>query len=312
MLRFLPFVLVTSCLSGCSSATAEGAVAAEPDPAVVDVTPTPPASASASAPGRTLDFVIANGAIRCSEDRCEGTVSSRAEVVFTLIDPAAKARWAEQPERPLVPQNGKIQRWELAQPNLDDVFITKRPDELLLDGSSVASSTNVPLRLTFPDGVVVRGEVPITAVGLQLAFLGRMREAARGPVALPGDDSHTGAPRAMFAEFSKTIYGSAKRVSEIDWVLLFDDAPRQITCQRMGNARVEEQKFNVNDVRGRVYERRSGKLVGEKILPDGRELSCDTHFALHDQNAGMIGIRDLGAQRTITDWAWGELRKGKP
>lgn len=72
---------------------------------------------------------------------------------------------------------------------------------------------------------------------------------------------------------------------------------------------MEKQTFSVSDERGRVYERRSGRLVGEKTLPSRSAPTCAQLFAWQDQDlGGVIGQRDKGVPEALADWAWGELR----
>jgi hypothetical protein len=84
-----------------------------------------------------------------------------------------------------------------------------------------------------------------------------------------------------------TIKGKSETPSEIDWVLVTDGVERKLACPR-GETGVAV------DVRARVYERRTGVLVGEKVFP-----SLDPPCV-----AGLgVVVPDRAAQ-----WAWNVLR----
>jgi hypothetical protein len=141
-------------------------------------------------------------------------------------------------------------------------------------------------------------------------WMGRVR---KGPLPLPGEPAHEGAPRAMWVEFPNEVRGSARSAAELDWVLVFDDASRTINCQRRVKGKPEQVAFQVNDVHGRVFDRRTGKLVGEKTLPDPGAPKCGEYFQWLDEGVGgVLGMRDKTAFVQIANWAWSTLRAGTP
>jgi hypothetical protein len=318
------FAILLGCnVLACAAApaTSESSSAAidisAPSPTAVPSAPAAASvgSSSTAAPPGALALQVDGESFRCPDDRCRGQLHYSGRVRFDRVEPATRARWGSQPEQALVDRgaDAKDGRYELPAPRLDEVFAGRAPAELLLDAPDRTLAAVVALELFFPDGVLARGTVPVSGTAVRLAFLDRMKGVAKTPLTLPGDDAHTGAPRAMWVEFPQEVRGAAASVAELDWVLLFDDAPRPIVCERRKNGKREEETFQVQDVRGRVLERRTGRLVGEKTLPDPDALGCADFFQMRDQNVGgMVSQRDTTTPRRIADWAWGPLRAGMP
>lgn len=319
-------------LVACGGATPSsdpvvGGLSVEPAPsgtaAPTSSVPTAGTPATASAVPRgpaALPISIDGTKLRCPEDRCRGEVDFRGQIRFQKIDPETIARWGQEPDRGLVDRGEKFssERYELPAPSLEEVFATRDVDQLLLkdDGLAVLSSTppdvpgaSVRLELRFPDRVVARGEVKLSDRSIRLTFGDWMQGITKGPLSLPGEAAYSGPPRAMWVEFPSGVRGNARSPAELDWVLVFDDVPRKIDCERRKHGSTERATFTIEDVRGRVYERRTGIVVGEKKLPDPGAPSCSDFFQWRDENVGgVLGMRDKAAFVQIADWAWGTLR----
>ncbi len=276
-------------------------------------------SAVSSGPG-ALPITIEGTRLRCPEDRCRGEVDFRGQIRFQKIDPETVARWGREADRGLVDRGAKFgsERYELPAPSLEEVFATRDVDQLLLKDegfaafaspASDAPGATVRLELRFPDRVTARGEVKLSDQSIRLTFGDWMRGIRTGPLALPGEPAYNGPPRALWVEFPNQVRGSARSPAELDWVLAFDDVPRKIDCERRKQGRTERATFTIQDVRGRVYERRTGTLVGEKTLPDPGAPSCGDFFQWRDENVGgVLGMREKAAFVQIADWAWSTLR----
>jgi hypothetical protein len=225
---------------------------------------------------------------------------------------------------PLIDRGPKFssERYELPAPSLEEVFAARDVDQLLLkeDGLAILSSTpsdaagaSVRLELRFPDRVLARGEVKLTDRSIRLSFGDWMQGITKGPLSLPGEATYSGPARAMWVEFPSQVRGTARSPAELDWVLVFDDVPRKLDCERRKQGQTERATFTIDDVRGRVFERRTGKLVGDKTLPDPGAPSCEDFFQWRDENVGgVLGMREKAAFVQIADWAWGTLRSGTP
>ena len=324
------------CLLACGGTNppadpATGAASAELAPQATATTTAVAATVSASATAsaaprapRALAISVDGTKLRCAEDRCRGEVDFRGQIRFQQIDPETIARWSQETERALVDRGAKFssERYELSAPALHEVFASRAAEDLVLpdDGPnglapvpSDAIRVGVELELRFPDGVVARGPVALADRAVRLGFGEWMRTISKGPLALPGEPAYEGAPRAMWVEFPNEVRGSARSAAELDWVLVFDDAARTVNCNRSVKGKPSIVAFQVNDVRGRVFERRTGKLVGEKTLPDPGAPKCREYLQWLDEGVGgVLGMRDKTAFVQIANWAWSTLRAGTP
>ncbi|MFO0554282.1 MAG: hypothetical protein U0271_38230 [Polyangiaceae bacterium] len=299
--------------------TVETAAASAP---TVSASVSPVATASAPPGPAAMPIKIEGSKLRCPEDRCRGEVDYRGRVRFQQIDPMTQVRWESGPLEGLSDRGEKATdgRWELPLPPLDKTFATRPIADLILpdDITTLLSSSDEPgvsltLELHFPDGALARGVISLTDRAVRLGFEDWMREVRKGPLTLTGEADYTGAPRAMWVEFPSGVRGSARSATELDWVLVFDDVPRELDCQRKKKGRVERASFTIQDVHGRVFERQSGKLIGEKTLPDAGAPTCSDFFHWRDENImGALGMRDKTTFIQLADWAWGPLRAGTP
>lgn len=331
------FIAIGSvCLLACGGThppadPATGAASAELAPQATATTTAVAATVSASATAsaaphapRALPITVDGTKLRCAQDRCRGEVDFRGQIRFQKIDPETIARWAQEAELALVDRGAKFssERYELRAPALHEVFASRAAEDLVLpdDGPnglmpvpSDAIRVGVELELRFPDGVVARGQVALADRAIRLGFGEWMRTISKGPLALPGEPAYEGAPRAMWVEFPNEVRGSARSAAELDWVLVFDDVKRTLDCERRKKGKTERASFQIDDVRGRVFERRTGKLVGEKTLPDPGAPKCSEFFQLLDEDiGGALGMRDKTAFVQIANWAWSTLRAGTP
>jgi hypothetical protein len=154
---------------------------------------------------------------------------------------------------------------------------------------------HVPIRVRFADGEVAEGKVPLSVLTTRVLLNASLSDVARQPISVPNDAPHSGKPRAMWVSgghVAKQPYGSASTLAELDWILVVDDNPRKVTCPK-GNA------VTVSDTRGRVYDRRTGKVLGQQVVPtslSATEICSGESF---------LSMRD-GEQLAV--WAWNNLR----
>ncbi len=151
---------------------------------------------------------------------------------------------------------------------------------------------DVPVEIRFRDGSRARGTLRLGGMTLRMRVDDVLRGVAKGPVALPGDTPRTAdKPRSMWVSggvASPSLRGVAATIRDVDWVLLADDVSRPARCP-------DGSTVSISDLRARVYERRTGMVVAERVFPSRDRDGCES----------VIGERNAepGAR-----WAWDELR----
>lgn len=178
------------------------------------------------------------------------------------------------------------------RPKIETLFpqLAGQLDALGRDGAKV----KVPLTVTFEDGTYAAGDLLISGMTLRVLFDDLVRGVLKGPIALPNDTSAPAdrKPRAMWTIGGTTtnaLRGDAPTPDRIDWILVVDDVSRDETCTRTGS------KVSISDTRGRVYERRTGALVGERIF----------RSEVDPCGGSTMGMRDA---EPVASWAWESLR----
>jgi hypothetical protein len=160
----------------------------------------------------------------------------------------------------------------------------------------------VAIRIRFQDGAIAEGKVPLNVSATRLLLGARLSSITDGPIPVPNDVPYSGKPRAMWVSGGYVAFqprGTASTLAELDWILLVDDVPRKIRCPK-GNS------VTLSDTRGRVYERRTGKLVGERVFPDSLPI---------DQLCAGDSFLTLRSGEEQATWAWTTVRasvKGTP
>ena len=318
-----PLSLALVGLIGCADRPGKAAVAvpAPSTPATPSASSAPSAASAGSeptahSPSKSIGVTLGRENIECDEQRCSGTFS-RGAIEFESIDPQTRIRYGGAPETALIDRGPKSRpRYRVEAPNLDSVFETLNPAELTQGNFDASVVTRLELTLIFSDGAQAKTLIPLSRTGARLAFFERMEAATKGPVRFPSDDEAKAAPRAMWVPFPAGIRGSARSISEIDWVLVLDQPSRSIECERSSGglgqprgAKVEKAAFSISDERARVYERRSGRLLGEKVLPSDDAQSCAQFFQWRDEDVGgVVSMRDRSVPTQLADWAWNTLR----
>jgi hypothetical protein len=158
-----------------------------------------------------------------------------------------------------------------------------------------AASVVVPFALHFADASRAHGEVVVRDAALTAMWTATLAEIELGPVRLPGDerDAPPDKPRAMWTVNggTATLLGKATTPNEVDWVLLVDHVARTVTCP--GGSEADAQ-----DTRARVFARRTGAMVEEKVLPSVVSPCAGSKAPLDPRGAAQ--------------WAWNVLRVRPP
>lgn len=275
---------------------------------------------TAAAPSKTIGVKLGRESFECDEVRCKGSFG-RGALRFDVLEEGARVRYGSDAEVALVDLGPKQSpRYRVAAPDLDAVFAGLPIGELSNLAFDETPVARFELTLLFRDGAVGKANIPLSNTGARLALFERLESVANGPVRFASDDEASPAPRAMWVQFPMGLRGSASSLKEIDWLLLIDEPSRPLPCERMsgpfghasGGGKVEKATFSISDVRGRIYERRSGVLLGEKLLPANGAPSCDQLFAWRDQDVGgIIGRRDTSVPKALADWAWNTFRPAR-
>ncbi|MDI1450592.1 hypothetical protein [Polyangium sp. 6x1] len=151
---------------------------------------------------------------------------------------------------------------------------------------------DVPLEIRFRDGGRAQGTLRIGGMTLRMRVEEVLRGAAKGPVALPGDTSKAaGKPRSMWVvggAASPRLRGVAETIRDVDWVLVADDASHKANCP-------DGSTVSISDLRARLYERRSGIVIAERVFPTRDSVGCESEIGMRNAEPGAR-------------WAWDELR----
>lgn len=265
---------------------------------------------------RELGVTVERTRIACAEDRCLGELRSNGQIDFEQIDPATRIVFGSSEARGLTDLGGdRSPRYRLEPPDLGALFESQPLESLLVLEADARPAAVLPITLRFPDLTTARGSLSLSRTALRNAFFDRMRSVTTGPVVFPSDDAHSGPPRAMWVQLPLGSRGTARSINELDWVLVLDEPSRSIECERQGGGvgtkaagKAEKQTFFISDERARIYERRTGHLVGEKTIPTPTP-DCASLFANRDRHiGGVMGFRDMTGPKWLADWAWNTLR----
>lgn len=312
-------VLVSACVGAAAPRGTPGdAAGASPDAALpassaTEPSATPPSAAAPPAPPapplrQEPSLRIEGESIRCVPDRCRGKLLWTT-IAFSQIDPGATSRWGDGPDQPLyvfqVGVASGARQLRVREPPLASLLPTLTIDDLAREIPRDEVAGTVALELGFPDGERFRGEVPIPRSTVVTELRGRL-EDADGPVSLPGDTPWTGAPRAMWVPSLVELRGRAESLDEIDWILRVDTVDRPRRCPHEG--RMVES--TVPDLRARAVERRTGKVLGTKVLPDPGAPTCALMLDAAERGHIFAYQQDRDTLRALADWAWNELRGG--
>jgi hypothetical protein len=271
------------------------------------------------AKSRQIGVTVERTRISCAEDRCRGELHWSGRIDFERIDPGTRIVFGPGGTRALVDRAAERKPgYRLDAPDLDALLEAQPLESLMLLSVDDERAAELPISFEFPDGTTARGTVPFARTSLRLALFDRLKAASNGPVAFPSDDAHSGPPRAMWVEFPLGKRGRATSIKELDWVLVIDNPRRSIECERRARDRGlgtklagqrEKKSFTISDERARVYERRTGRLIGERTIPSKSTPHCFELFMMDDENVGgIIGRSDKGDGENLADWAWSKLR----
>lgn len=169
------------------------------------------------------------------------------------------------------------------------------PSELGREKNDSMTGALIAIRVRFADGAIAEGKVPVNVSTTRLLLGARLFDIVDGPIPVPNDTPHSGKPRAMWVAggyVSMQPRGTARTLAELDWILLVDDVPRQIRCPK-GNS------VTLSDTRGRVYDRRTGKQLGERMFPES--------LPVDELCAGDSFLTMRSGEEAAT-WAWTTLR----
>lgn len=286
---------LVSCLVSPFAVVACGRAVVEP----VQPPPTPPVHASASASASTVAPAATSAPVKPSlairqvgdelvcegEGRCRfGVRGLSAELQVKELESGAVVEYGSGPKGIGGPRFAALLRGLEQSPNV--LGDEKSGDQV---------GTRIPLRVRFRDGAVAEGKVALNVANTRLLLNAGFVDEAGHPIEMPNDSPHAGKPRAMWVaggEVRRQPYGSASTFAELDWILVVDDVARKVSCPT-GNS------VSLSDTRARVYDRRTGNVVGERVFPESLPMLelC--------RGDSFLTLRSAEAP---ADWAWGQLR----
>jgi hypothetical protein len=177
--------------------------------------------------------------------------------------------------------------------------IQRSPTFLGDERNDLEIGARVAILVRFADGAIAKGEVPLTTRATRGLLESELQSIMDYPIEVPNDSPHTGTPRAMWVtggDVDRQLYGTANTLAELDWILVVGTWHRSVSCPGGGMVWAD-------DTRARVYERRTGKVVGERIFRASfaRGELCGHFRALHPRRA-----------KRSAEWAWTMLRNRAP
>ncbi|MDI1434741.1 hypothetical protein [Polyangium sorediatum] len=153
-------------------------------------------------------------------------------------------------------------------------------------------SVDVPVEIRFRNGSRAQGTFPLGGMTLRLRVEEVLRGVAKGPVTLPGDTPPAaGKPRSMWVlggTAAPRLRGAAETIRDVDWVLVADDVSSKARCP-------DGSTTSLSQLRARVYDRRSGIVLAERVFAAPDPGGCENRIGMRDAEPGAR-------------WAWDKLR----
>lgn len=141
---------------------------------------------------------------------------------------------------------------------------------------------DVPVSLAFPDGKTAKGSVAFHAASAKSEFLSKLSGAAKGPVAMPGDDPAPPKARAMWLSSGCSRFvspGKAAKLADYDLVAFCESKTRARVCGPYHSASGKTASYELHfyDELVKIHDRRTGAVKAQRTFV-APSVGCPSSF----------------------------------